>query len=660
MLDRILGKDIAVYVRKHRLLIVCSIVLTILSTFFAVIPVTLIEPFIDNATLISFIGKSDEDDASKKALDTLIEDKASLKSTLENSNINKTTKDALDTLLEEETTKKDSETTAITIPWFEFKSDPTFSIHKTKRVVIDNLSTPLFYAILCLVAFTAMFCKSMTTYLSHLAAAAFSQRAIRSLRIDLFNKFISLHQGFYDKHKVGALISRSTADLGVMQTRIAAITIGLIQHPLIALAFLSYLLYKNYKLTLLVFIAVPLIVGFIRLFGRKAKKHSIRVQDALSDITSTYQEVLLCLKIIQGFCIGKSQSEKFRKLADELYKKTMRWSRWNLGLGPMMDITVFFILPGILLFGMFYFDHTLGQLLAMFYAFSRVYAPVKSLAQINNELRTLQGATERVFNILKTESGIKEKPAAIFLPRHRESVEFRGVNFYYDPSTPILKDISFKVKAGEIVAFVGSTGAGKSTLLDLIPRFYDVTSGSILIDGVDIRDVTLGSLRSQIGIVSQEVLLFHDTIANNISFDSPDVDMGSITAASKKAHAHDFIMTQPDKYNTMVGDRGTLLSGGQKQRIAIARAILADSSILLLDEIASALDAQSERIIQDAIDSLKGKHTIFVVAHRLSTVRTADRIIVLEGGKIVESGTFDGLLEMDGRFRQLYNMQFQV
>ncbi|MBN1626853.1 MAG: ABC transporter ATP-binding protein [Deltaproteobacteria bacterium] len=607
---------------------------------------------------MSGIVESAEDKASKKALKTLVNEKESLTDALQSSDVDETTKKALGTFLESKSTK-DTDTNSIKIPWLEFRPNKIFP-HKTKRVVMDNLSTSSFLIILGIVAFVSMLFKSMSSYIGNLAAAAFSQRAIRSLRIDLFNKFLSLHQGFYDKHKAGALISRSTADLAVMQTRIATITTGLIQHPLTAFVFLVYLMIFNYKLTLFVFISVPLIIGCIRLFGRKAKKHSIRVQDAIAELTSNYQEVLLCLKVVQGFCIGKSQSEKFQTLADKLYKKSMHWSRWNLGLGPMMDATVFLVLPAILLLGMGYFRHTLGELITMFYAFSRVYAPVRNLAHINNDLRTLQGATQRVFDILKTEPDIREKPNAIVLPKHRESVEFREVNFSYNPATPILRDVSFRINAGEIVAFVGSTGAGKSTMLDLIPRFYDVTGGSILIDGTDIRDVTLDSLRSQISIVSQEVLLFHDTIANNISFNSPAISMESIESAAKKAYAHDFIMAQPEKYNTIVGDRGTLLSGGQKQRIAIARAILADSSILLLDEVASALDAQSERVIQDAIDGLRGKHTIFVVAHRLSTVRTADRIFVLEDGRIVESGTFSALMEMNGRFRQLYSMQFQV
>jgi ABC-type multidrug transport system fused ATPase/permease subunit len=260
---------------------------------------------------------------------------------------------------------------------------------------------------------------------------------------------------------------------------------------------------------------------------------------------------------------------------------------------------------------------------------------------------------------MKTVPDIKDKPGAKPLPRHTESVEFRNVTFYYQSGTPVLKNISFHVKRGEMVAFVGSTGAGKSSLLDLIPRFYDVTDGAILIDGIDIRDVTIDSLRRQIGIVNQEVILFYDTIANNISLGSLAFNTESISKAAKTAYAHEFITKQPKGYETIVGDRGTLLSGGQKQRIAIARAILTNPSILLLDEIASALDAESERYIQDAIEALRKEITIFVVAHRLSTVRKADMIFVLEEGRIVESGSHNDLMDLNGRFRQLYDMQFQ-
>jgi ATP-binding cassette, subfamily B, bacterial MsbA len=304
-----------------------------------------------------------------------------------------------------------------------------------------------------------------------------------------------------------------------------------------------------------------------------------------------------------------------------------------------------------------YFNHSLGELMSMIYAFSRVYGPTKKLAQVNNSLRTLQGATERVFSIMKTVPAIEDRPGAKVLPRHRESIEFENVSFGYHEE-PVLSGISFRVTAGEMIAFVGSTGAGKSTLLDLVPRFYDVTEGRITIDGFDIREVTLESLRRQIGVVGQEILLFHDTIANNIRYGNPEKSLKEVEAAARAAQAHDFIMAQPQGYETLVGDRGTLLSGGQRQRIAIARALLIDPAILILDEAASALDAESERLVQQAINRLQGNHTILVVAHRLSTVMKADRIFVLEGGRIIESGARKELLNLNGRFRQLHDMQF--
>jgi subfamily B ATP-binding cassette protein MsbA len=605
MLERILGKDIASYVKDHRGFLVCAIILTAISSLFVVVPAYLLQPFIDEGM------KTGSDPVSWK------------------------------------------------IPWLDFGTGSIFTWHRTELVVVKEIAPNLLLLLLTAIAFVSVIFKSLTNYLGQLAAAAFSNRAVKSLRIDFLNKLISLDQGFYNKHKAGGLISRATADLSVMQSNIANIIIGLVQHPLTAIVFLAFLMLMNYKLSLIIFVAAPLIVGLIRVFGRKVKKHSTRIMDATSEVTFIYYETLLCLKVIQGFCMERIQSKKFQELADQLYKKVMRWSRWSLGLGPMMDISVFLILPVVFITGKIYFHHTLGELISMFYAFSRFYAPVKSIGNINNDLRSLQGSTERVFGIIKTVPDIREKPGAENLPRHTESVEFRNVTLYYQSGIPILKNISFRINRGEIAAFVGSTGAGKSSLLDLIPRFYDVTDGAILIDGVDIRDVTLESLRRQIGIVSQEVLLFHDTIANNISLGSSAFNMDSMHKAAKTAYAHDFITKQPKGYETMVGDRGTLLSGGQKQRIAIARAILSHPSILLLDEVASALDAESERYIQNAIEALRKEITIFVVAHRLSTIRNADRIFVLEEGRIVESGSHKDLMELNGRFRQLYNMQFQ-
>jgi len=415
----------------------------------------------------------------------------------------------------------------------------------------------------------------------------------------------------------------------------------------------------NFKLTLMIFTITPIIVVLVRLFGRKVKKHSTRVQDATAEVTSSYQEIILLLKVIKGFCRGEYESGMFTKHANNLYKKVMHWNRWQLGIGPMMDSTTFLVIPGIFIIGKIYFDHTLGELVAMLYAFAKAYAPVKELARINVNLKTLQGATRRVFDIMRTIPDIQDRPGAQNMPRLQNGVEFLHVDFCYKPGESVLSDVSFNVKVGEMVAFVGSTGAGKSTLLDLIPRFYDVSSGSIRIDGTDIRDVTLESLRGQIAIVSQESLLFHDTIASNINYDGGHSTLEQIQNAAIVAQAHDFIMAFPHGYETVVGDRGTLLSGGQRQRIAIARALLKDPAILILDEPASALDPESEHLVQEAIENLLGQRTIFIVSHRLNTIKTADRIYVLEHGTIVESGTHTELMAKNGRYRDLYNIQFQ-
>lgn len=603
MLDKILSRNIATYVKAHRGMIILTIILTALSAIFVVVPVYLLQPFIDEGM------------------------------------------------------KTASDPVEWRIPWLTFQSPLSFK--KTELTLVSGISPNQLLILLTGIAFLSILFKSITLYLSKLAATAFSNRAIKTLRVDLAEKFISLPLTFYHKRKSGELIARATADLTVMQGYISNIIIGLVQHPLTAAVFLGYLLFMNYKLTILAIISTPLIVGLVRLFGRKVKKHATRVQDATAEVTSSYQEILLLLKVIKGFCRGTYESKRFRELADNLYKKVMQWNRWRLGLSPMMDSSVFLTLPVVVIIGKIYFHHTLGELIAMLYAFSAAYVPVKKLASIYNDLRTLQGATRRVFDIMHTVPDIQDKPAARKMPRLKNTIEFSHVDFGYEPGELILRDISFTVNTGEMVAFVGSTGAGKSTLLDLIPRFYDVRSGSITIDGMDIRDATLESLRDQIATVSQESLLFHDTIANNINYNGEHYKKEDIENASKIAQAHDFIMAFSGGYETIVGDRGTLISGGQRQRIAIARAIIKDPAIMILDEPASALDPESELLIQEAIENLLGKRTIFVVSHRLNTIRRADTIYVLENGRIVESGTHEKLIAANGRYRDLYDIQFR-
>jgi subfamily B ATP-binding cassette protein MsbA len=356
MFDRILGRDISGYVSAHRGLIVIAVILTALSALFVVVPAYLLQPFIDQGM------------------------------------------------------KTGSDPAEWSIPWLAFRSPLSFE--RTKLVLVTGISPNRLLVLLTAVAFLAVLLKSITVYFSELVAAAFSNRAVRALRVDLAEKFISLPLSFYHKRKSGELIARATADLTVMQGYISNITIGLVRYPLTAAVFLAYLLLMNYKLTVLTVVVTPMIVGLVRLFGRKVKKHSTRVQDATAEVTSSYQEILLLLKVIKGFCRGRYESERFRKFADDLYRKVMHWNRWQLGIGPMMDSTVFLILPTVLLIGKIYFHHTLGELIAMLYAFARAYSPVKDLARINNNLRTLQGATKRVFDIMHTVPDVHDKPEA--------------------------------------------------------------------------------------------------------------------------------------------------------------------------------------------------------------------------------------------------------
>ncbi|RLB76128.1 MAG: ABC transporter ATP-binding protein, partial [Deltaproteobacteria bacterium] len=330
MLEFMLGKDIAGYVRRHKTLMFVSMGLTAISSLFVVIPAYLLQPFVDKGM------------------------------------------------------KLGNEPVSWQIPWIGHDPASWLSWHKTQITIVDSITPNQLLVLLSVIAFAAVFLKALTSYFGGLSAAAFSNRAVKSLRIDLYKKFVSLPLEFYEKKKGGELVARATADLSVMQGRIADVLRGFIQYPLTAIAFLIYLVIMNYKLTIIVFVAGPVIVWIIKLFGRKAKKHAIRVQDATAEVTSAYQEMLLCLKLVHGFFQGDKEVERFRDLAENLYKRVMHWYRWNMGLAPMLDVTLFLVLPGILILGKVYFHHTLGEMMSMIYAFSRVYAPVKRLAKVHN------------------------------------------------------------------------------------------------------------------------------------------------------------------------------------------------------------------------------------------------------------------------------------
>ena len=602
MLDYILGASIAPYVKKHYKLLIIALLLTALSSIFVVIPAYILQPFVDEGM------KSAAEPASWK------------------------------------------------LPWIVYENGKWI---RSDYVIVENISSNKLLIILAVAAFISAGIRSVSIYLSGLAGSVLANHVVFSLRVDLYRKFLSLPLGYYHKIKIGEVLARATADIAVMQGLISQILIGFVQYPLTVIVFMGYLLFVNWRLTLIVFLIAPVLVGIVKFFGKKVEKRSERVQDSNSKLTSWYQESLLCLRIVYGFATEKRETERFSRMAKDLYDKSLSFYRWQLGLGPTMDVAVFIVMPAVLILGKVYFQHTLGEILSMMYSFYQVYRPAKMLASTHNQLKTMHGATSRVFEIMDADPSIKDKPDAFELKSCTASIEFNDVSFSYDGISPVLEHINLTINPGELIAFVGKTGSGKSTLLDLIPRLQDVTGGSINIGGIDVRDVFLHSLRQKIGIVNQEVLLFNDTIKNNIAYGVESASDAKIIEASKAAYAHDFILTLPDGYNTIVGDRGSRLSGGQRQRISIARALMKDPEILILDEAASALDAESEEYIKDTIDKLKSSRTILVVAHRLSTVRKADCIYVIEDGRIVESGNQQELLSLGGLFRGFYSLQFR-
>jgi len=600
----ILGKDIVDYIRGHKWLILGTLIFTSASSLFAVIPAYLLKPFVDLGMLAKEGNITWE------------------------------------------------------IPWISFKEGTFLGFEISKKVLLKEVDQRTILTTLTLIAFGSVLVRSLCAYLGSLLGAAFSTKVVNKVRIDLFQKFLNLHIGFFHGMKTGELVGRANSDLSVMQAKIAEIITGIIEYPVTASVFILYLLYMNYKLTILMVVFVPVFLGVLKVFGKKVKKHAEKVQDNTAELSQRYHEAITCIKIIQGFSQEEKELKRFTHEASQLYKRIMKWYKWHLGLGPLMDSLAFLSIPGMLILGKVVFGHTLGEIISIVFAFSRVYGPVKKLSLINNNIKTLQGSMKRIFEILRTKSEITETNQPIHLQSFNKAIEFKDVWFGYDKTNPVLKGVSFRVHAGEMMAIVGSTGAGKSTLIDLIPRFYDVTRGAILLDGIDIRNIPLKDLRQKIGIVTQDTILFNDTIANNIRYGAKEKTIEDVTEAARLALAHEFIISQPQGYDTVIGDRGVKLSGGQRQRIAIARALITKPSILLLDEAASALDAESDKMIQETIERLKGKLTIIVVAHRISSILNADVVAVLEQGLIVEMGPVKELLSKNGRFNYFYSLQF--
>jgi len=489
------------------------------------------------------------------------------------------------------------------------------------------------------------------------------QRVVRDIREHLYRHLQSLSLSFYSRHPTGVLMSRVMNDVGLMQSAITDALTGLVKDIFTALFLVGVIVYRDWRLALVAFVAFPLAFWPIARFGRKLRRTSTRTQEVTGGLASHLQETFSGAKLVKAFGAEEFESGRFAARNADLYRLSMKVVKVQALAAPLSEVFAGIGAAAVIFYGGYSVVKgysTPGNFFSFMAALFMLYEPVKRLSRINNVIQQGIAAAARVFEVLDTLPEVQEKHGAPPLPPVQREIVYDRVEFRYDEENePTLKEVSLRVPAGSTVAFVGSSGAGKTTLVDLLPRFYDPQRGSIRIDGVDIRDVSLASLRAQIGVVSQHTILFNDTVRNNIAYGAPDVPLERVIEAARRANAHDFIMRLKDGYDTVLGEQGLNLSGGERQRIAIARALLKDAPILILDEATSALDVESERIVQDALDNLMRGRTTFVIAHRLSTVRNADLIVVIEDGRIVETGSHAELLARDSRYRSFYLKQFE-
>src|SRR6476619_3155879 len=488
---------------------------------------------------------------------------------------------------------------------------------------------------------------------------------ITDLRNDLYNSILRRSAAFYQKHTTGSLVSTIVNDIERVQFAMSNVLAEFLQQFFTLIFTAAVVVLLGGKLAWVLLLFVPVIVYSAGKIGRRVRHTTRRGQDQLADIQNILHESITGNRIVKAFSMESWEISRFRKAAQRLFRANLRSVAAAAISSPLMDIFGSIAIALLLLLGRDQINHrifTAGTFLAFIVAVFKLYDPVRKFALFNNNFQQALGASSEIFRFMDTEDDVREKPGAKPLPPFAGSIAFENVCFSYatdgDESREILRDINLEVRAGEVVAVVGSSGAGKSTLVHLIPRFFDVTGGRLLIDGHDVRDVTLSSLRSQIGIVTQETVLFNDTVRNNIAYGQPHVAAKDVEAAARMALAHDFIMEMPAGYDTVIGERGLRLSGGERQRIAIARAILKNAPILILDEATSALDYESEALVQSALQNLMTGRTVLVIAHRLSTVRRADRIVVLENGTIEDIGPHEELMQKPGTYRRLYDLQF--
>lgn len=488
------------------------------------------------------------------------------------------------------------------------------------------------------------------------------QSVIIDIRAAVFKKLQRLSVSFYDKNKTGTIMSYVTNDVNALQSAMVENTIEMITEGFILIGSVVAMIYLDWRLTLFTVCTFPVVLWFMEFFGKKIRKTGGRIQECTADITSVLQESVASARVIKSFVREDYEVDRFDVENRANFRANMKNAQLMATLTPFVELVAAIGVTMIIWYGgnnVINGTITAGSLVAFLTYAVNISNPIKRLTRVIGNIQKALAAAQRVFMIIDMPEEIAESRDAKQLPEVSGKVEFQNVSFAYDDKGNVITDLSFSVKPGEVIAIVGPSGAGKSTIANLLPRFYDVNKGDIKIDGHSVREVTLDSLREQVGIVPQETMLFNGSVYNNILYGRLDATKEEIEAAAKAANAHDFIMQLTDGYETKLGDRGVNLSGGQRQRIAIARAILKNPRILILDEATSALDTESERVVQEALDRLMVGRTSFVIAHRLSTVKNADKILVLEKGNLVESGTHDELLALDGLYAHLYKIQYR-